>query len=64
MMDMTTETRRVVYPVEDHLEAPNWGEPRVLAALFGGQGSLNVNSWSPDSRAFAFVSYRLLEHGG
>ncbi|MCR5256323.1 MAG: Gfo/Idh/MocA family oxidoreductase [Acetatifactor sp.] len=25
--------------------------------LFGGQGTINVNSWSPDSREFAFVSY-------
>ena len=40
------------------------GEPRVLVLLFDGQGSLNVSSWSPDSRAFAFVSYRLLEQGG
>ena len=36
------------------------GKPRVLTELFGGQGTLNVNSWSPDSREFAFVSYRLL----
>jgi TolB protein len=36
------------------------GTPRVLATLFGGQGTINVPSWSPDSRAFAFVSYRLL----
>jgi Tol biopolymer transport system component len=35
------------------------GEPRVLAQLFGGQGTLNVPSWSPDGRYFAFVSYRL-----
>lgn len=35
------------------------GAPRVLASLFGGQGTLNVPSWSPDSRQFAFVSYRL-----
>jgi Tol biopolymer transport system component len=34
------------------------GEPRVLAHLFGGQGTLNVPSWSPDGRHFAFVSYR------
>ena len=34
------------------------GTPRVIASLFGGQGTLNVPSWSPDSRAFAFVSYR------
>lgn len=35
------------------------GEPEVLTDLFGGQGSLNVNSWSPDSRRFAFMSYQL-----
>jgi TolB protein len=34
--------------------------PTVVARLFGGQGTLNVPSWSPDSRAFAFVSYRLV----
>ena len=34
---------------------------RTIARLFGGQGTINVNSWSPDSREFAFVSYRLPE---
>lgn len=34
------------------------GEPRVIASLFGGQGTLNVPSWSPHGRQFAFVSYR------
>jgi Tol biopolymer transport system component len=33
------------------------GTPRVLASLFGGQGTINVPSWSPDSSAVAFVSY-------
>lgn len=28
-----------------------------LFTFFGGQGSINVNSWSKDSRYFAFVSY-------
>ena len=32
------------------------GPPRVIAYLFGGQGSFNVPSWSPDSKYFAFVS--------
>ncbi|HSK10097.1 MAG TPA: hypothetical protein VK911_11005 [Vicinamibacterales bacterium] len=36
------------------------GEPRIVARLFGGQGTINVPSWSPDSTRFAFVSYRLL----
>lgn len=33
---------------------------RVIAKLFGGQGTINVNSWSPDSKRLAFVSYQLL----
>ncbi len=33
---------------------------RVLAKLFGGQGTINVPSWSPDSRRLSFVSYQLL----
>ncbi|MCH8296369.1 TolB family protein, partial [Candidatus Poribacteria bacterium] len=36
------------------------GEIQVLAKLFGGQGTINVPSWSPDSRHVAFVSYRLI----
>lgn len=32
------------------------GAPRVVAHLYGGQGTLNVNSWSPDSKRIAFVS--------
>lgn len=31
----------------------------VLAKLFGGQGTINVPSWSPDSKQVAFVSYML-----
>jgi TolB protein len=31
--------------------------PRTVVELTGGQGSINVNSWAPDSRRFAFVSY-------
>jgi TolB protein len=34
--------------------------PRILTRLFGGQGTINVPSWSPDSRRIAFVSYRLV----
>ncbi len=29
----------------------------VLVTFFGGQGSINVNSWSPDSKKFAYVVY-------
>ena len=34
---------------------------KILAELFGGQGTINVNSWAPDSKRFAFVSYVLKE---
>lgn len=40
------------------------GTARVVAKLFGGQGSLNVNSWSPDSRRFAYVRYEPRPTGG
>src|SRR5262249_19695316 len=30
--------------------------PRVVAYVYGGQGTINVPSWSPDSRMMAFVS--------
>lgn len=37
------------------------GQPETLLEMFGGQGSINVNSWSPDSKKFAFIRYRLLD---
>jgi TolB protein len=36
------------------------GKIMVLAKLFGGQGTMNVPSWSPDGKQFAFVSYQLV----
>jgi Tol biopolymer transport system component len=39
------------------VDLPDWGSARNIAHVFGGQGSFNVNSWSPDSSAFAYVSY-------
>ncbi len=32
------------------------GKPTVVAYVYGGQGSINVNSWSPDNHTIAFVS--------
>ncbi|MEJ7617799.1 MAG: hypothetical protein WKF30_12750 [Pyrinomonadaceae bacterium] len=32
------------------------GKPKVIAYVYGGQGTINVNSWSPDSKKIAFVS--------
>lgn len=36
-------------------------EIQPLAKLFGGQGTINVPSWSPDSKRVAFVSYHFAE---
>lgn len=33
------------------------GQIRILMSLFGGQGTLNVPCWSPDSRSFAYMRY-------
>jgi TolB protein len=55
LMSMTDDTSA---------ETPSGQKPpekiRVIAHLFGGQGTINVPSWSPDSKAFAFVSYQLI----
>jgi Tol biopolymer transport system component len=52
-------------PADDHpfykhvylrLMPTRGGEPRVLAYVYGGQGTINVPSWSPDNKRVAFVS--------
>jgi TolB protein len=35
----------------------DWSTPIQRYPLFGGQGTINVNSWSPDGTLFAFVAY-------
>jgi hypothetical protein len=37
------------------------GTPEVIEYVYGGQGTINVPSWSPDSRTIAFVSNTDLE---
>lgn len=43
--------------VEIRLMDADGSNTRTLVRLFGGQGTLNVNSWSPDGTQLAFVSY-------
>ncbi len=45
--------RRIPMPADPAAAA----KPEEVVRLFGGQGTMNVNSWSPDSRRFAYVSY-------
>jgi TolB protein len=47
-------------PVRLRLMPLAGGPIQDLARLFGGQGTINVPSWSPDSRQVAFVSYELI----
>lgn len=39
------------------VDLADWSAPRERFRLPGGQGTMNVNSWAPDSRRFAYVSY-------
>lgn len=41
------------------LAAPDGTGVRDLVHLFGGQGTINVPSWAPDSRHLAYVDYPL-----
>ncbi len=44
-------------PVELRCIAPDGSGKRTLASFNGGQGTINVPSWSPDSARFAYVRY-------
>jgi Tol biopolymer transport system component len=45
-------------PVTLRLLSLETGEIRRLASLFGGQGTINVPSWSPDSTRVAYVRFQ------
>jgi TolB protein len=54
------------HPPDLHVEVrvvrrADWRDILWRFPLYGGQGTLNVNSWSPDSRRFAFVAYPMQE---
>ena len=44
----------------DNLSKSGKPHVRTLVRLFGGQGTMNVNSWSPDSTRFAYIRYELV----
>jgi Tol biopolymer transport system component len=55
------ETPANIHPPYKHvyirlLPIDGKGVPKVLAYLYGGQGSINTPSWSPDGKHIAFVS--------
>lgn len=55
--DLRPEEHLPDLPVELWLMGPEGEGPHPVLSLFGGQGSINVNSWAPDSRRLAFVRY-------
>jgi Tol biopolymer transport system component len=46
------------------VDTSDWSASLSRVPVFGGQGTINVNSWSPDSKRFAFVSYPLEAQAG
>lgn len=47
-------------PVRLMLMPPDGSKHTEIIAFNGGQGTINVNSWAPDSKRFAYVAYPIM----
>jgi TolB protein len=56
MKDVKPDDHPFYKPVYIRIMPASGGSPKVIAYLYGGQGTINVPSWSPDSKRIAFVS--------
>lgn len=61
MPDVQAEDHPFYKHVYLRLMPAGGGQPKVIAYFYGGQGSINVPSWSPDSKKVAFVSNSVIE---
>lgn len=55
--DLNVELRLVDLDLDLDFGTGAWSSASVVAELLGGQGTINVNSWSPDGQHFAYVDY-------
>jgi Tol biopolymer transport system component len=56
MPDITATEHPWYKRVYIRLMPTSGGVPKTIAYLYGGQGTINVPSWSPDSKKIAFVT--------
>ena len=60
------ETPAGIHPPYKHvyirlLPIDGKGTPRVLAYVYGGQGTMNTPNWSPDGKKIAFISNSVMD---
>ena len=56
LADVKPEDHPFYRQVYIRLMQPDGTSPKVIAYVYGGQGTINVPSWSPDGKRIAFVS--------
>ena len=54
--DIDPATHPFYQKIYFRLMSAKGGVPKTIAYLYGGQGTINVPSWSPDSKKIAFIS--------
>jgi TolB protein len=55
--DLQPEEHLPDLPIQIRMMDRTGQNDHVIAEFMGGQGTMNVNSWSPDGQSLAFVSY-------
>ena len=50
-----------IIPMPNSAAGVKPAKPVSIAKFYGGQGTVNVNSWSPDSKQFAYVVFELIQ---